>query len=69
MIGSRVTSSRVTATVTPISVVMGIGLGPAKPVPVSLVMVMVPIVMVILRCGSIMSSCVRIVISVSCWYT
>ena len=68
VIGSRVTSSWVTVTVTPVSVAAWMRSGPAKPMPVSMAMVMVPIMMVILRSGSIVSFCVRIVISVSCWY-
>ena len=68
VIGPRVTSLWVTAIITLVSMAAWMGSGPAKPMPVSMVMVMVPIMMVILRCGPITSSCVRIVISVSCWY-
>ena len=68
VIGSRVHSLRVTATVTPKSGVMGMGSRSAEPVPVSMVTVLMPITMVIPRCGSITSSCVRVVVSVSCWY-
>ena len=67
MIGSRATSVRVTATVTPISGIMGMGLRSAETVPISMVTVVIPIMMVILRCGSITSS--GVVVSVSCWYT
>ena len=67
--GSRATSSRVTVTVTPKSEVMGMGLGPAK----SCACLDghgddAYHAMVIPRCGSIMSSCVRVIVSVSCWY-
>ena len=54
-------------TVTPVSIIAGVGSQPVKPVSVPVIMAMVPITMGIVRCGSIVSSHVRTVISVSCW--
>ena len=61
------TPSWVDLTVTPVAMTTGMESQPAKPISVLIIMVMVPISMVIAGCGSITSSCVGTVTSVSCW--
>ena len=61
------TPSWVALTVTPVAMTTGMGSQPAKPMSVLMIMVMVPILMVIMGCGSITSSCVGTVTSVPCW--
>ena len=57
-----------TLTVTPVARTVGMGSQPAKPMSDLMIMVMVPILMVIMGCGSITSSCIGTVISVPCWH-
>ena len=54
-------------TVTPVVRTVGMGSQPAKAMSAPMIVVMVPILMVIMGCGSIASSCIGTVISVHCW--
>ena len=63
--GSRVTSVRITATVTPISRVMGARSRSTESVPIPMVMVVMPGVIMTPRCWSIMPT--SVVVPASCW--